>query len=167
MSYRQKSGKILNWRFELVLWLAIIFLTIQWEHHFENLSQTSMAFSIVSDLDYFDEAMKVRQILMLWPINVFIPQAYGGQLGQMLKFNPDELTARLVLIYDLQTMSNRLWSIYPDSLKKWTKKMKLLYYRSMIDEILPIDMRKMKDINELHTQMCNIVQAMMFNKIRN
>ena len=39
----------------------------------------------------------------------------------------------------------------------------------MIDEILPIDMRKMKDINELHTQMCNIVQAMVFNmnKIRN
>ena len=33
----------------------------------------------------------------------------------------------------------------------------------MIDEILPIDMRKMKDINELHTQMCNIVQAMVFN----
>ena len=29
------------------------------QHHFENLSQTSMAFSIVSDLDYFDEAMKV------------------------------------------------------------------------------------------------------------
>ena len=42
--------------------------------------------------------------------------------------------------------------------------MKLLYCRSMIDEILPIDMRKMKDINELHTQMCNIVQAMVFNK---
>ena len=59
-----------------------------------------MAFSIVSDLDYFDEAMKVRQILMLWPISVFIPQAYGGQLGQMLKFNPDELTARLVVIYE-------------------------------------------------------------------
>ena len=32
----------------------------------------------------------------------------------------------------------------------------------MIDEILPIDMRKMKDINELHTQMCNIVQDIMF-----
>ena len=29
------------------------------QHQFENLSQTSMAFSIVSDLDYFDEAMKV------------------------------------------------------------------------------------------------------------
>ena len=32
----------------------------------------------------------------------------------------------------------------------------------MIDEILPIDMRKMKDINELHTQMCNIVQDIVF-----
>lgn len=29
------------------------------QHHVENLCQTSMAFSIVSDLDYFDEAMKV------------------------------------------------------------------------------------------------------------
>ena len=39
---------------------------------------------------------------------------------------------------------------------------KWLHSRSMIDEILPIDMRKMKDINELHTQMCNIVQDIMF-----
>ena len=30
------------------------------QHAFENFSQTSMAFSIVSDLDYFEEAMKVK-----------------------------------------------------------------------------------------------------------
>ena len=63
----------------------------------------------------------------------------------------------------------RLWVIDYDPYilihrKNEQKWWNLIYYRSMIDEILPIDMRKMKDINELHTQMCNIVQAMVFNK---
>ena len=66
-----------------------------------------MAFSIISDLDFFGEAMS----------------DYGGEAGRLLKFDPDEPTAR-----------------------------------SMIDEIVPIDMRKMENINELHTEMCTVAQ---------
>ena len=56
-----------------------------------------MAFSIVSDLDYFEEAMKVKWTQWIRVTKYYFSKAYGGQLGQMLKFNPDELTARLVL----------------------------------------------------------------------
>ena len=41
-------------------------------------NKTLSSYSIISDSDFFDETIK----------------AYGGKSGQMLQFNPEELTAR-------------------------------------------------------------------------
>ena len=66
VSYRQKSGRFSNWCLEFQIDNLLNgnhSRAPSKQHQFENLSQTSMAFSIVSDLDYFDEAMKVWKYL--------------------------------------------------------------------------------------------------------